>query len=177
MVKYYIGFTLSSKINDYDEAKKYLEDADMTEILLDETDVSQFKDKIVNISWRLVDSWIGYIVLTANAELSDKELEIISDWVDTQNSDGLGEGFSEQDFAFDEENDEYAGITTYYDCKFTKFDQERIMKKITFRYRDSYSNREWRTQHCIVPSVDECIKIYGLDDNSVDYEILEIEDC
>lgn len=50
------------------------------------------------------------------------------------------------------------------------------MKKITFRYRDSYSNWEWRTQHCIVPSVDECIKIYGLDDNSVDYEILEIED-
>ena len=122
MVKYYIGFTLSSKINDDDDAKKYLEDADMTEILLDETDVSQFKDKIVSIAWRLVDSWIGYIVLTTNVELSDKELEIISDWVDTQNSDGLGEGFSGQDFAFDEENDEYAGITTYYDCKFTKFD-------------------------------------------------------
>ena len=122
MFKYYIGFTLSSKINDYEEAKKYLEDADMTEILLDETDVRQFKDKIVSIAWRLVDSWIGYIVLTTNVELSDKELEIISDWVDTQNSDGLGEGFSGQDFAFDEENDEYAGITTYYDCKFTKFD-------------------------------------------------------
>ena len=85
-----------------------------TEILLNETDVSQFKDKIVNIAWRLVDSWIGYIVLTTNVELSDKELEIISDWVDTQNSDGLGEGFSGQDFAFDEENEEYAGITTYY---------------------------------------------------------------
>ena len=53
---------------------------------------------------------------------------------------------------------------------------EEDMKKTTFRYRDSYSNWEWRTQHCIVPSVDECIKIYGLDDNSVDYEILEIED-
>lgn len=51
------------------------------------------------------------------------------------------------------------------------------MKKITFRYRDSYSNWEWRTQHCIVSSVDECIKIYGLDDSSVDYEILEVEDC
>lgn len=51
------------------------------------------------------------------------------------------------------------------------------MKKITFRYRDSYSNWEWRTQHCIVPSVDECIKIYGLNDGSVEYEILEIEDC
>lgn len=55
--------------------------------------------------------------------------------------------------------------------------EEEDMKKITFRYRDSYSNWEWRTQHCIVPSVEECIKIYGLEDSSVDYEILEIEDC
>ena len=51
------------------------------------------------------------------------------------------------------------------------------MKKITFRYRDSLSNWQWRTQHCTVSSVEEGIKIYGLDDNSVDYEILEIEDC
>ena len=68
MVKYYIGFTLSSKINDYDEAKKYLEDADMTEILLDETDVSQFKDKIVNIEWRLVLCKIGYLVFTGEVD-------------------------------------------------------------------------------------------------------------
>lgn len=33
------------------------------------------------------------------------------------------------------------------------------------------------TLYCIVSSVEECIKIYGLDDSSVDYEILEIEDC
>lgn len=122
MTKYYIGFTLSSKINDFNSAKKYLEDADMTSILKDEVDVKQFKDKIENISWKLVDSWIGYIALITNEELSDKELEIISDWVDTQNSDGLGEGFSGQDFAFDEENNEYASINTYYDCKFTRFD-------------------------------------------------------
>ena len=121
MIKYYIGFTLSSKINDFDSAKKYLEDADMTSILKDEVDVKQFKNKIENISWKLVDSWIGYIALTTNEELSNKELEIISDWVDTQNSDGLGEGFSGQDFAFDEENNEYATINTYWDCNFTRF--------------------------------------------------------
>lgn len=51
------------------------------------------------------------------------------------------------------------------------------MKKITFRYRDSLSNWKWRTQHCIVLSVEECIRIYGLDDSSVEYEIIEIEDC
>ena len=51
------------------------------------------------------------------------------------------------------------------------------MKKITFRYRDSYSDWEWRTQRCNVSSVDECIKIYGLNDGSVDYDILEVDDC
>ena len=51
------------------------------------------------------------------------------------------------------------------------------MKKITFRYRDKLSDWKWRTQTCIVPSVEECMKIYGLNGNSVDYEILEVEDC
>ena len=49
------------------------------------------------------------------------------------------------------------------------------MKKITFRYRDDLSNWEWRTQHCIVSSVDEYIRIYGLGVDC-DYEILEVND-
>lgn len=49
------------------------------------------------------------------------------------------------------------------------------MKKITFKYADAMSNWEWRTQHCTVESVDECIRIYGLGDDC-DYEILNIED-
>lgn len=48
------------------------------------------------------------------------------------------------------------------------------MKKITFRYRDSYSNWQWRTQSCTVSSVEECIRIYGLG-NDCEYEILEVE--
>lgn len=50
------------------------------------------------------------------------------------------------------------------------------MKRITFKYRDSYSNWEWRTQHCTVESVEECIKIYGLNNSDVDYEILNVEE-
>ena len=49
------------------------------------------------------------------------------------------------------------------------------MYKITFRYKDSYSNWEWRVQHCVVSSVEECIRIYGLNNTDVRYEILEIE--
>ena len=49
------------------------------------------------------------------------------------------------------------------------------MKKITFRYADELSNWQWRTQSCIVESVEECIRIYGL---GIDckYEIVEVKD-
>lgn len=49
------------------------------------------------------------------------------------------------------------------------------MKKIVFRYADAYSNWGWRTQNCIVSSVDECIKIYGLGVDCI-YEILSVEE-
>lgn len=49
------------------------------------------------------------------------------------------------------------------------------MKEIVFKYADKLSNWEWRTQRCIVESVEECIRIYGL---GIDYkfEILEVKD-
>ena len=37
------------------------------------------------------------------------------------------------------------------------------MLNIKFRYRDAMSNWEWRTQSCTVSSVEECKRIYGLD--------------
>ena len=49
------------------------------------------------------------------------------------------------------------------------------MKKIKFKYRDEISNWEWREQECVVGSVEECIKIYGLGIDC-DYKILSVED-
>ena len=49
------------------------------------------------------------------------------------------------------------------------------MKEITFRYADALSNWQWRTQRCVVSSVSECIKIYGLGVDC-EYEILEIKE-
>ena len=49
------------------------------------------------------------------------------------------------------------------------------MQKITFKYADALSNWQWRTQSCIVSSVAECIKIYGLGIDC-EYEILSVED-
>ena len=49
------------------------------------------------------------------------------------------------------------------------------MKHITFRYKDEMSNWEWREQECVVHSVEECIKIYGLGVDC-EYEILKVEE-
>ena len=49
------------------------------------------------------------------------------------------------------------------------------MVKVKFRYADALSNWEWREQECIVSSVDECKRIYGLGIDC-DYEILNVEE-
>lgn len=49
------------------------------------------------------------------------------------------------------------------------------MLEITFKYRDALSNWEWRTRHCVMSSVEECIKIYGLGIDC-DYEIIEVKE-
>jgi hypothetical protein len=50
------------------------------------------------------------------------------------------------------------------------------MVKIKFRFRDAMSNWEWRERQCQVSSLEECIRIYGLDAGDVDYEIISIEE-
>lgn len=46
--------------------------------------------------------------------------------------------------------------------------------KITFEYRDEMSNWEWRRQSCVMSSVAECKKVYGLGVDC-DYRIIEVE--
>lgn len=49
------------------------------------------------------------------------------------------------------------------------------MLKIKFKYADEMSNLEWHYQECIVSSVEECIKIYGLGIDC-DYQIISVEE-
>ena len=51
------------------------------------------------------------------------------------------------------------------------------MFNITFKYKDAMSNLEWRTQSRTVSSVEECKRIYGLDNGDVEYEILEVKEA
>ena len=48
------------------------------------------------------------------------------------------------------------------------------MVKVRFSYRDQYSHGKWNEQECIVKSVDECKRIYGL--NSCEHKILEVKE-
>lgn len=50
------------------------------------------------------------------------------------------------------------------------------MLKIKFKYRDAMSNWEWRTQSCVVSSIQECKRIYGLGIDC-EYEILEVKEA
>ena len=49
------------------------------------------------------------------------------------------------------------------------------MLSITFRYADAMSNWGWRTQHCVVSSVEECKRIYGLGIDC-EYRIISVEE-
>lgn len=50
------------------------------------------------------------------------------------------------------------------------------MVHIKFKYCDPWSTPSWNTQECIVKDVKECIRIYGLDDHDVEYEIISVEE-
>ena len=54
--------------------------------------------------------------------------------------------------------------------------KENTMLKIKFKNRDELSNWEWRNQECIMSSVEECKKVYGLGVDC-EYEILSVEEC
>ena len=50
------------------------------------------------------------------------------------------------------------------------------MKHIVFEYRDEWClDVNFHRQECIVSSVEECIRIYGLDE--CEYRIISVEDA
>ena len=52
------------------------------------------------------------------------------------------------------------------------------MVRVNFKYRDEMSRGEWREQSCVVSSVQECKKIYGLDEDPtiIEYQITSVEE-
>lgn len=50
------------------------------------------------------------------------------------------------------------------------------MVQVKFRYADKLSGWKWREQQCVVEDVEDCIAIYGLDEDDCEYEILDVKD-
>ena len=50
-----------------------------------------------------------------------------------------------------------------------------MMLRIVFEYADAYSNGKWNRQECVVTSIAECIRIYGLGIDC-DYRIITVEE-
>ena len=91
-------FNLDYDVLDFEEARLYLIEDDMTPFLKNDLP-EETKNKIESITWILKTENSGQIDLVTTSKMSDKELKTISEWVSGQNSDGLGEGFEQQDFA------------------------------------------------------------------------------
>lgn len=135
MYLYRTYFKLTNDVIDFEEARRYLIEDDMTVYLKDDNrrcSPSTGK-KIVKIEWILKEVDSGHIDLTTTEELTQAELDNISDWVRGQNSDGLGEGFEQQDFAFysDEEYEDYDDENYDYD-----YDDYTIMASFDWKTND-----------------------------------------
>ena len=111
MARYVTEFHLTHPVNDLSAAREYLQADNMTEYLIDDLDYLKLTrlqpSDIVNLQWDLRDEQHGLIYLDTAIDLTDDELAKISEWVSGQNSDGLGEGFEQQDFASGEDWEEY----------------------------------------------------------------------
>ena len=95
---YRIKFRLSDQVNNLEEAQSYLSSDDLTTYLIDDVE-DRLKSVITKIEWIQDTDISGYVELRTNDYLNEEDLDWIRDWVDGQNSDGLGSGYSEQDFA------------------------------------------------------------------------------
>ena len=114
MAVYRTKFKLLNPVLNLEEAQKYLTEDDMTRYMQYDSRTSDLFSRIDKIEFILKTEKSGKIKLTTNEDLTEQELLRITDWVKGQLSDGLGEGFIQQDFACYEPKDaliyDYNGI-------------------------------------------------------------------
>lgn len=108
MPVYSTTFNLRHPVNDLQAAQSYLDDGMMTPIIKGDSGIDAFtRDAITQISWNLANEESGTIDIETTRELGEDELGALSRWISGQNSDGLGEGFEQQEFANTFLADEY----------------------------------------------------------------------
>ena len=135
MVTYRTQFTLVAPVLDWEAAQEYLSEDNMANYLRNDLDdscgyfnipIGHLRDKVISLEWHLEDKSQGYIELCTTEEFAPEELAQISEWVSGQNSDGLGEGFEQQDFAnyeddsYDDEEEEH-WVMASFDWSYNKY--------------------------------------------------------
>lgn len=112
-------------------AQDYLQNDDMTQYL-----DPNLQEVVERIQWTLnIDGHTWFVEAFATRELTEVELKQMSDWVSGQNSDGLGEGFEQQEFA-EIRGDRDCGCPWYTTCGCGSFEDGGM---ISF---------DWQTNDC-----------------------------
>lgn len=114
---YRTDFKLTNRVNDYGAACRYLTEDNMVDYLHDDPDVHG-AEKVTGVIWVLEDEQKGFIKVFTNDELTAEESAEISEWIRGQCSDGLGEGFEQQDFANYRDEDQWS---------YNEYDEEWVM--------------------------------------------------
>lgn len=105
-------------------AQDYLTRDDMTQYVAPNAGLDGV---LVRIEWNLhSDGYNYHVEAVCDRELSDAELKQLSDEVSGQNSDGLGEGFEQQEFAEIEPDDEDDWSMISFDWETNKNEFTRV---------------------------------------------------
>lgn len=141
LIRYRTTGTLTGTIEPENvaQAMAYLVQDDMTQYLLDPTWGEQELIGVVeHVRWQLnPDGHTWYVEALTTRELTEGENRALAQWVSGQNSDGLGEGFEQQDFAWNkcegceacDENpwdDCGEGVMTSFDWQTNELSWERV---------------------------------------------------
>ena len=176
-------FKLSAEVNDFDEACKYLTEDDITVYLKEDDRIpANVRDAVIHIEWELIDNDCGKIHLTTSRKMAEDELAYISEYVRGQNSDGLGEGFEQQEFAdvYNEDafNDDLADWEEYYKEAYDKWDELSEEEQDNYGGRDDYANEYANQQWGYEPyEQDDCYHMMcSFDWRTNEYEFYFVEE-
>lgn len=122
---YRTTFNLTEAVINFRRAYEYLLEDDMTKYLLGD---ERGCKKVICVQWILETESSGIIEVKTSEELTEKEKANISSWISGQNSDGLGEGFEQQDFA-----NYYIGEEEDYD---SYYDEDWVMASFDWETND-----------------------------------------
>ena len=109
----------------------YNDDDDMA-VYFSEYDSKTAKAKIQSMIWcfeSVNNCLYGKVIVTLSDELTEKEIEEVKEYICGQNSDGLGEGFEQQEIRIGYDEEIYVSFWNWSDSYWI-YDEEEFNRKI-----------------------------------------------